>query len=77
MKIDFDRIKRIIIKQLNIDEESVTMDALFIDDLGADSIDMVELVIAFETEFGIDIPEKDAEKLLKVEDVVKYIESKF
>ena len=60
-------------KQLNVDESNVTEDASFIDDLGADSIDSVELIMAFEMEFNIEIPEEDAEHLLTVNDVVKYI----
>ena len=62
-------------KQLNVDEEQITGDALFVDDLGADSIDSVELVMAFEAEFKIDIPEEDAEGFRKVDDVVRYLES--
>lgn len=72
----FERVQKIIIKQLNIDEEFVTGDAMFVDDLGADSIDSVELIMAFETEFKIDIPEKDAEGFRKVDDVVRYLESR-
>ena len=69
----FEQIKGIIVKQLNVDESNVTEDASFIDDLGADSIDSVELIMAFEMEFNIEIPEEDAEHLLTVNDVVKYI----
>ena len=72
----FERVQKIIIKQLNIDEEYVTGDALFVDDLGADSIDSVELIMAFETEFKLDIPVEDAEGFRKVDDVVKYLESR-
>jgi acyl carrier protein len=72
----FERVKKIIMKQLNIDEDLITGDALFVDDLGADSIDSVELLMAFETEFKIDIPEKDAEQFSKVDDVVRYLESR-
>ncbi|MBN1497176.1 MAG: acyl carrier protein [Spirochaetes bacterium] len=71
----FERVRKIITKQLNVDDELVTGDAHFVDDLGADSIDSVELVMAFEAEFRIDIPEKDAEGFQKVDDVVKYLES--
>ena len=63
-------------KQLNVDEENVTRDAHFVDDLGADSIDSVELIMSFEAEFRIDIPEPDAENFHRVDDVVKYIESR-
>ncbi len=72
----FERVKKIIMKQLNIDEDLITGDALFVDDLGADSIDSVELLMAFETEFKIDIPEKDAEQFSKVDDVVRYLASR-
>jgi acyl carrier protein len=72
----FERVQKIIVKQLNMDEEYVTRDALFADDLGADSIDSVELIMAFETEFKQNIPEKDAEAFRKVDDVVKYLESR-
>ncbi|MBN2158624.1 MAG: acyl carrier protein [Spirochaetes bacterium] len=71
----FERVQKIIMKQLHLDEEQITRDAHFIDDLGADSIDAVELVMAFEAEFKTDIPEKDAEGFRKVDDVVRYMES--
>ena len=71
----FERVKNIIVKQLNIGEENVTPDASFLYDLGADSIDSVELIMAFEVEFNIDITEEAADGLYTVEDVVKYIES--
>jgi acyl carrier protein len=70
----FDRVKRIIIDQLGVNEDQVTLDASFIDDLGADSLDTVELVMAFEEEFGIEIPDEDAEKILTIGDAVNYIE---
>lgn len=76
MAVDFEKVRDIIVKQLDIDKERVTRDASFIDDLGADSIDTVELVMAFENEFGIEIPEEDAEKLRNINDLIKYIESK-
>lgn len=76
MTVDFEKIKKIIVDQLGIDESEVTPQASFVDDLGADSLDTVELVMALEEEFGIEIPDEDAEKLLTVEDVVKYIEAK-
>ena len=71
-----DKVKSIIVEQLGVDEEEVTPDASFVDDLGADSLDTVELVMAFEEEFGIEIPDEDAEKMKTVADVVKYIASK-
>jgi acyl carrier protein len=76
MAVEFEKVRDIIVKQLDIDRERVTRDASFIDDLGADSIDTVELVMAFENEFGIEIPEEDAEKLRTVNELIKYIESK-
>ncbi|MBI5739757.1 MAG: acyl carrier protein [Nitrospirae bacterium] len=70
------KVKEIIAKQLGVDMEKVTSGASFIDDLGADSLDTVELVMAFEEAFNIEIPDEDAEKILKVQDAVKYIEDK-
>ncbi len=71
-----DKIKSIIAEQLGVKPEEVTPEASFIDDLGADSLDTVELVMALEEEFGIEIPDEDAEKMTKVADVIKYIEEK-
>jgi len=76
MAVDFEKIKKIVVDQLGVDESEVTPEASFVDDLGADSLDTVELVMALEEEFGIEIPDEDAEKLLTVEDVIKYIEAK-
>ena len=70
-----DKVKSIIVEQLGVDEEEVTPDASFVDDLGADSLDTVELVMAFEEEFGIDIPDEDAEKMSTVGEAIKYLES--
>ena len=70
------KIKYIIVEQLSVNAEQVTPEAKFIEDLGADSLDIVELVMAFEEEFGVEVPDSDAEKLLSVGDVVKYIEDK-
>ena len=70
-----DRVKKIIISQLNVSEEQVTPEANFIDDLGADSLDQVELVMALEEEFETEIPEDDAEKLQSVGSVISYVES--
>ena len=70
------KIKDIIVEQLSVNAEQVTPEAKFIEDLGADSLDIVELVMAFEEEFGVEVPDSDAEKLLSVGDVVKYIEDK-
>ena len=69
-----DKVKSIIVEQLGVDEEEVTPDASFVDDLGADSLDTVELVMAFEEEFGIEIPDEDAEKITRVREAVDYIE---
>ena len=71
-----DRVKKIIVDQLGVEEETVTPEASFVDDLGADSLDTVELVMALEEEFGIEIPDEDAEKMSSVGDAIKYIESK-
>lgn len=69
----FEKVKSIIVEQLGVTETSVTMEASFIDDLGADSLDIVELIMAIEEEFDIEIPDSDAEKVVTVEDVVEYI----
>ncbi|MBI3810857.1 MAG: acyl carrier protein [Nitrospirae bacterium] len=71
-----EKVKKIIIEQLGVDEEDVTPDASFVDDLGADSLDTVELVMAFEEEFGIEIPDEDAEKILTVQNVIDYIKER-
>jgi acyl carrier protein len=71
-----DKVKSIIVEQLGVDEEEVTPDASFVDDLGADSLDTVELVMAFEEEFGIEIPDEDAEKILTVGKALDYIKEK-
>lgn len=68
-----ERVRNIIVEQLGVTENSVTMEASFIDDLGADSLDIVELVMALEEEFDIEIPDEDAEKVATVGDVVDYI----
>ena len=72
----FDRVKKVVVENLEVSEDEVTLEAAFIDDLGADSLDMVELVMGIETEFGVDIPDEDAEKIVKVQDAVSYIDSK-
>ena len=69
----FDKVKGIIVEQLGVTETSVTAEASFIDDLGADSLDIVELIMALEEEFDIEIPDGDAEKVVTVNDVVDYI----
>ncbi len=70
-----DRIKQIIADQLGIDEDQVVPEASFIDDLGADSLDIVELIMAFEEEFDMEIPDEDAEKIKTVQDVLDYIKN--
>lgn len=67
------KVKKIIAEQLGVEEEEVTPEASFIDDLGADSLDTVELIMAFEEEFGIEIPEEDAEKIATVQNAIDYI----
>ena len=69
-----ERVKKIVIEHLNVDAEKVTDNASFIEDLGADSLDTVELVMAFEEEFGIEIPDDAAESIVTVGDAVKYID---
>jgi len=69
-----DKVKTIIVEQLGVDDDEVTSEASFTDDLGADSLDIVELVMAFEEEFGIEIPDEDAEKIATVNDAVSYID---
>jgi len=68
-----DKVKEIIINELGVDPEKVTGDASFVEDLGADSLDTVELVMAFEEEFGIDIPDEDAEQMQTVGDAIAYM----
>ena len=70
-----ERVKEIIVEQLGVEEDEVLPAAKFIDDLGADSLDTVELVMAFEEEFGIEIPDEDAEKITRVKEAIEYIES--
>jgi acyl carrier protein len=70
-----ERVKKIVVEHLNVDGDKVTEGASFIEDLGADSLDTVELVMAFEEEFGIEIPDEDAEKITRVKEAVEYIDS--
>ena len=69
-----DRVKKIVVEHLGVEADKLTEDASFIDDLGADSLDIVELVMAFEEEFGVEIPDDAAEKISTVSDAIKYIE---
>ena len=71
-----DRVKKIVVEHLGVEEEKVTETASFIDDLGADSLDTVELIMAFEEEFGAEIPDEEAEKLTSVGKVIEYLASK-
>ena len=69
-----ERVRDLIVEQLGVNADQVISDASFVDDLGADSLDTVELVMAFEEEFGIDIPDEDAEKMVSVKDATKYLD---
>ena len=69
-----DRVKKIVVEHLGVEPDKVTEDASFIDDLGADSLDIVELVMAFEEEFGVEIPDDQAETIVTVGDAVKFLE---
>ncbi|MBI1864270.1 MAG: acyl carrier protein [Nitrospirae bacterium] len=71
-----ERVKKIIAEQLGVEDKDITPHASFVEDLGADSLDTVELVMAFEEEFGIEIPDEEAEKIAKVQDAVDYIEKR-
>ncbi len=70
----FEKVRKIVVEQLGVEEDDVKIDSTFIDDLGADSLDIVELIMAFEEEFGIEIPDEAAEKIKTVQDVVSYID---
>ena len=70
----FDRVKKVVVEQLDVSPEEVTPTASFVEDLGADSLDVVELVMAFEEEFGVEIPDDAAEKITTVKDAIDYIE---
>lgn len=72
----FDRVRNIVVEELSVEPSEVTPQATFIEDLGADSLDVVELIMRFEEEFDIEIPDEDAEKIATVQDAVSYIESK-
>ncbi len=72
---EFERVKSVIVDQLSVDEADVTPEASFVDDLGADSLDVVELIMGLETEFDIEIPDEEAENISTVGDAVEYIKS--
>ena len=76
MAVSQDKVRQIIAEQLGVKKEEVTDSAKFVDDLGADSLDTVELVMALEEEFGVEIPDEEAEKLITVGDALRYIEEK-
>ncbi|HZX60891.1 MAG: acyl carrier protein [candidate division NC10 bacterium] len=71
-----EKVKKIIVEQLGVDESEVTPEASFVEDLGADSLDTVELIMVLEEEFGIEIPDEDAEKIAQVKDAVQYIKER-
>lgn len=71
----FDKVKAIIVEQLGVDEDDIEAGATFLDDLGADSLDIVELIMALEEEFDLEIPDEDAEKIVTVGDAVEYIKN--
>lgn len=73
--MEFEKVKTIVVDQLGVSEDDVTMEASFVDDLGADSLDVVELIMALEEEFDIEIPDTDAEKISTVADVVEYVKN--
>ena len=70
-----EKLKHVIVEQLGVEESEITLESSFIEDLGADSLDVVELIMALEEEFGIEIPDEDAEKILTVGDALNYIKS--
>ncbi|MBM3464159.1 MAG: acyl carrier protein [Armatimonadetes bacterium] len=76
MSAVYDKVKKIVAEHLGVEEVQVTPEATFVDDLGADSLDIVEIVLAFEDEFHIEIPDEDAEKITRVQEAVDYITSK-
>lgn len=71
----FDKVKEIVVDQLDVEPTDVVLEASFIDDLEADSLDVVEMIMAFEEEFDLEIPDEDAEKIQTVQDVVEYLEN--
>ena len=71
----FEKVKEIVVSQLGVEEDEVTLEASFVDDLGADSLDMVEFVMVLEEEFNIEVPETDADKIVTVGDAVEYIKA--
>jgi acyl carrier protein len=74
--MEFEKVKNVLMEQLGVDESVITMESSFVDDLGADSLDIVELIMGLETEFDIEIPDEDAEKITTVGDAVNYIKER-
>ncbi len=74
--MEFEKVKAIVVDQLGVDESDVTLEASFVDDLGADSLDLVELIMGLETEFDLEIPDEEAEKIVTVGDAVNYIKER-
>ena len=74
--MEFEKVKNVLMEQLGVDESVITMDSSFVDDLGADSLDIVVLIMGLETEFDIEIPDEDAEKITTVGDAVNYIKER-
>ncbi len=74
-KVDINKVTDIVAEQLNVEKDEVTLEASFVEDLGADSLDQVELVMRLEEEFGIEIPDEDAEKITRVKEAMSYIEA--
>jgi len=74
--MEFEKVKNVLMEQLGVDESVITMESSFVDDLGADSLDIVELIMGLETEFDIEIPDEDAEKIATVGDAVNYIKER-
>jgi len=72
----FDRVRDIVVEELSVDANEVTLESTFVEDLGADSLDVVELVMRFEEEFDVEIPDEDAEKIINVGEAVRYIDGK-
>lgn len=72
----FDRVKKVLVEQLDVDEDAVTQNASIVDDLGADSLDVVEIIMGLEEEFDVEIPDEDAEKITTVQQIITYVEEK-
>jgi acyl carrier protein len=73
--VSFEEVKKVVVEQLGVDESEITPEASFVDDLGADSLDLVELIMSLEEQFDVEIPDDEAEKIKTVKDAISYIES--